>query len=367
MKVLILANHLNFGGITAYIKNLCKSLHGKEGVEVMVASRGGDLEKDLKARGILCLRIPLTTKSEASPKVFWSFLKLRKKIKSLEIDLIHANTRVTQVLAHLLSRATGVPVLTTCHGYFKRRLTRRLFPCWGKRIIAISDQVQEHLIHDFKVDPEIIRLIYNGVDSERFSLYPKEDNSALKIGWGLNPDKKIIGHIGRLSSVKGQKFLVLAAALLLEARSDLQFLLIGDGPEKENLLALVREKRLEGSFFIRPSVSDTSEALRMMDVFVMPSLQEGLGISILEAQACGVAVVASRVGGIPTIVADASTGLLVPAGDERALVFAISRLFSDEALKRSVIQKARMQVQEKFSLAIMAEKTRRLYKELCAC
>jgi glycosyltransferase involved in cell wall biosynthesis len=367
VNILILTNHLNFGGITAYVQNLSKALNGRDGIEITVASRGGALEKDLEAAGISCLRIPLTTKCEVSLKVFWSFLVLRKKIKSLKIDLIHANTRVTQVLAALLSCATGVPALSTCHGYFKRRLSRRMFACWGERVIAISDQVQEHLIRDFGVDPKKIKLIYNGVDLEKFSAFSQKDRTAEMRQWGLNPDKKIIGHIGRLSSVKGQKFLILAAAVLAQKRSDLEFLIIGDGDEKENLEKLIRQKHLEDVVHIRPSVLKTAPALSLMDVFVMPSLQEGLGISLLEAQAQGVPVVASRVGGIPAIIEDAVTGLLVPAGDEGALASAITRFLEDNALREALIQKAKRQVREKFSLSTMANKTRDVYKELCAC
>ncbi len=364
MKILILSNHLNFGGITAYVGNLCKALQGKDDIEMVVASRGGDCEKDLQKMGVHVLRIPLSTKSEVSPKVFWSFLKLRKEIKRLKIDVIHANTRVTQVLAALLSGATGVPVLSTCHGYFKRRLFRRLFPCWGRRVIAISDQVRDHLIDDFKIDPQRIELIYNGVDLEKFMPRPLEEIVAEKKKWGLSPAKKIIGHIGRLSPVKGQRFLILAAAVLARKRKDFQILLIGDGDQKENLQKLIHQNRLGEIVFLCPSVRETTLALNMMDVFVMPSLQEGLGISLLEAQAQGVPIVASRVGGIPTIVEDAVTGLLVPAQDEHALALAISRLLDDQALRQCVVEKAKRQVREKFSLGEMAEKTRKVYTDL---
>ena len=107
MRVLLLANHVNYGGITAYLLNLCRALHGKYGFEFTIASRGGELESEFVKIGVKHFRIPLTTKCEISPKVFFSFVKLLPYIKQNKIDLIHANTRVSQVLASFLSAASS--------------------------------------------------------------------------------------------------------------------------------------------------------------------------------------------------------------------------------------------------------------------
>lgn len=365
MKILILANHLNFGGISGYVVSLCRMLHNQNGVEFVVASRGGDREKDLSDLGVRHIRIPLTTKCEVSPKVFASFLKLRKFLTSSPVDVIHANTRVTQVLAALLSFSAKTPSVSTCHGYFKRRLGRLLFPCWGRKVIAISDQVKDHLMCDFYVDADNIALVYNGVDIEKFRPHVLEEILREKKRFGLDPDKKVIGHVGRLSSVKGQRFLILAMEILLRERKDLQGLIIGDGKEEKPLRRLIRERGLEASVFLHPSVSDTSLALATMDVFAMPSLQEGLGISILEAQAQGIPVVASRVGGIPSVIEDGVSGLLVDSGDAQGMAAAIERLLDDGVLKERLVAHARSRVCEKFSLKIMAQETLSAYQSLC--
>lgn len=362
MKVLILANHVNYGGIAAYIFNLAKALRAREDTQVIVGSRGGDLEKDFKALGVEHIRLPLTTKCEVSPKVFLSAMRLRGFVKEKKVDIIHANTRVTQVLAALVCLGTGVPYVSTCHGYFKTRLGRRLMPCWGSRVIAISDQVRDHLVYDFYVDQERVELIYNGVDLENFRSYGPHEIEARKKTMGLAAGKKTVGHIGRLSSVKGQKFLVLAAEELVRRRNDVQFLIIGDGEEEKDLKKMIGERSLEGVVHIVPSVADTSLALALMDVFVMPSLQEGLGISILEAQAQGVPVVASRVGGIPTVIEDRVTGLLCAPQDAAGLASSIARLLDDQALRGTIVQNAKKHVAGKFSAALMAEKTLALYR-----
>lgn len=367
MKVLLLANHLNHGGITAYLWNLVCALHGRDGLEYTIASRGGEWAPEFERKGVRHISLPLTTKCEVSPKVLVSFLKLRPLVGRLGIDLLHANTRVTQVLSSFVSHAAKTPYLSTCHGYFRPHWGRKHWPCWGQRVIAISDPVRDHLISDFALEPKHIALIYNGIDQERFKPREASEIAEEKRRLGLSPDKKIIGSIGRLSSVKGQKYLVLAAEELIKRRQDVQFLLIGDGEERAPLLSLIRSKKLERNVVLCPGIKDTALGLSVMDVFVMPSLQEGLGLSILEAQAQGVPVVATRVGGIPTAIEDGRTGLLCPPQESVCLARSIERILNDGALKETLTRHARRQIEEKFSLSLMGQKTRKVYEDiLCA-
>lgn len=358
MRILMLANHLNRGGITAYMLNLCKVLKGE--LDLYVSTRGGEMEAEFSRSGIKHIRIPLKTKCEVSVKVFISFFKLIGFVRK-EIDLIHANTRVTQVLAALLSFFSRKPYVSTCHGFFKKRFFRKILPCWGERVIAVSTQVEQHLKNDFHLESDRIVLIYNGVDIERFTSVSFE-TASLKQSFGMDANKKIIGHIGRLSFVKGQRYLILAAQYLVQKRSDVQFLIIGDGREESALKSLIRQHHLERDVILHSSVKDTAGALALMDVFVMPSLQEGLGISILEAQAAGVAVVASRVGGIPDIIEDRRTGLLCEPKNPALLADAIELLLDNADLRSQLTARARKQVEEKFSLKRMARATKAFYE-----
>ena len=122
MKILLLTTHLNTGGIARYVISLAKALKHR-GHTVFVASSGGDLEMTLVQEGIQHLFVDLRTKSELSPKVVKSFFGLKSFARKEGIDLIHAHTRVTQVLAALLSLYTKIPYVTTCHGFFRRRQT----------------------------------------------------------------------------------------------------------------------------------------------------------------------------------------------------------------------------------------------------
>ncbi|MGE5279622.1 MAG: glycosyltransferase family 4 protein [Deltaproteobacteria bacterium] len=361
MTILLLANHLNTGGITAYLFELCRSLHGRDGIRMAVASRGGDREEDFAALGVRCLRVPLTTKCEVSPKVFWSYARLIGPVRALPVDVLHANTRVTQVLAALLSRRSGVPYVSTCHGYFKPRLSRRLLPCWGRKVVAISEPVRRHLVEDFGVPAERVVLIRHGIDLGRFGEHGAREKEALRRSWGLPDDKRIVGHIGRLSSVKGQIYFLKAAQELLSRRNDLCFLLIGDGPEKEALRAFIEKEGLGPHVRIVASTHDMSLTLSLMEVFVMPSIEEGLGLSVLEAQAQGVPVVASGVGGLRDIIEDGVTGRLVPPRDVAGLSRAVEAMLDDAGAARAMAAEARRRTHASFSSQRMAEATRALY------
>ncbi|MDD5019195.1 MAG: glycosyltransferase family 4 protein [Candidatus Omnitrophica bacterium] len=364
MKILLLTNHLNLGGVSVYVYHLAALLSRKYGAKVFIGSRGGDLEKELPGAGVRHIRLPLTTKCEVSPKVFISALILKKLVKNEKIDVIHANTRVTQVLGDLVSVLTRRPMVSTCHGYFKRRLGRVLLPCWGRRVIAISDQVRDHLIYDFDVPDDRIDLVYNGIDPGRFIAHSAAETAGQRRFWGIDPGCRVVGHIGRLSSVKGQKDIVFAADRLRRKRPDLRWVIVGDGKEEKNLRRDIAARKLEGIVFLCPAVGDTSLALAAMDVFVMPSLQEGLGLSILEAQAQGTPVAASRVGGIPTVIEDGATGLLVPAQDPAALADAVEKLLDDRPFAQVLAVRARQRVAEKFTLDLMTQKTLEVYQSV---
>ncbi|MFA5315784.1 MAG: glycosyltransferase family 4 protein, partial [Candidatus Omnitrophota bacterium] len=222
----------------------------------------------------------------------------------------------------------------------------------------------DHLAYDFDVPTDRIDLVYNGIDPQRFVAHAAAELASQKQAWGIDAGKLVVGHIGRLSSVKGQKYMLLAADILRARRPELRWVIVGDGNEGKHLRQLIAEKKLQDIVRLCPSAGNTSLALAAMDVFVMPSLQEGLGISILEAQAQGVPVVASRVGGIPTVIEDGVTGLLVSPGDPPAIAAAVERLLEDRSLAQATVSRAKKRVAEAFSLDSMTQKTQAVYQSV---
>lgn len=359
MKILYLTNHLNIGGITSYVFTLAVGLK-KRGHQIYIASSGGELLPRFIQEGIIYFPIPIKTKSELSPKIIVSMFKLSGVIKEKKIEIIHSNSRTTQVLGSLLERNTGVAHLSTCHGFFKTRFSRKLFPCWGERIIAVSKEVQDHLIRDFALKDNKISLVPNGVDYEKFLAITPESGIKIrkKIGLGSGP---IIGIVARLSDVKGHTYLIQALPNVLEKVPDAKLLIIGEGKMKKILIDLTIKLKLERNIFFVPPVAETAEVLSAMDIFVLPSLEEGLGLSLMEAMAAGRAVIGSDIGGIRSLIKDRETGLLVPAADKDRIACAISELLDNPGLRESLGTQARIFIKNNFSQSRMLSETEKIY------
>ena len=361
MNILYITNHLNIGGITSYVLSLAIGLK-KRGHNVYVASSGGQLLQKFMAEGIGYIPIPIKTKKEVSPKILASMFKLRAALRQHHIDIMHANSRTTQVLGCLLSRKSGIPYVSTCHGFFKRRFFRLLFPCWGRKVIAISASVREHLLNDFAVPQEDIRIVHNGVDMERFARRTPQAirDTKDKIGLGGGP---VVGIVARLSDVKGHVYLIQAMKDVLKKVPQAQLLMVGEGKEKEHLINLIRRLKIEQNVFLINSTIDTAEVLSAMDIFVLPSLQEGLGLSLMEAMAVGLGVIGSDVGGIRSLIQDGESGLLVKPQDALGLSAAILELLQDPDKAKALGEQAIFFIRHNFPLDKMVLDTERLYLE----
>jgi glycosyltransferase involved in cell wall biosynthesis len=256
---------------------------------------------------------------------------------------------------------TGVPYVTTCHGYFKKR-ARGLLDTWGIKVIAISDAVSKHLKDDLGVDSSRIELIYSGVDPAVFSKrYSESEINVMKKEAGLR-DGPVIGTIGRLSPVKGQKFLVMAMKDIVARIPDAQCLVIGNGPAEASLRSLAGSLGLGGSIKFIGSCADTHKYLSMMDLFIFPSVKEGLGIALLEALVSGKACVASKIGGIEDIITDGVDGILVDVGDPSGIAAAAVRLLKDDSSRKKMGEEGSALVGSRFTLSSMADKISKLYK-----
>ncbi len=224
--------------------------------------------------------------------------------------------------------------------------------------------MREHLKSDLGVSEDRIDLIYSGVDPARFAKeYSPEEITSIKRSMGLKSGP-VVGTIGRLSPVKGQRFLVRAMKDVIHQRPDAQTLIVGDGDEGASLRKLARSLDIEDSVHFLHSTLDTARVLAVMDIFVFPSVKEGLGIALLEALASGRPCVASNVGGIGDIIENGSNGMLVTVEDNAAIRNAILLLLADEALRKSMSKRGSILVREKFSLDSMADNVIGMYNRV---
>jgi glycosyltransferase involved in cell wall biosynthesis len=361
MNILFLTTHFNTGGITSYILTLGQALV-KSGHQVWVASSGGKDVALLEAAGMRHVQINIRTKSEVSPKLWSSFGPLQYLVQKEGINIIHAQTRVTQVLGFFLSRATGVAMVTTCHGFFRPRWFRKLFPCWGAAVIAISKPVARHLSVDFGVSPNKIHLIVHGIDLDRFVVANEQTRreARQKTDMGATP---LIGIIARLSDVKGIDILIKAMPLVLKEIPSANLLIAGQGPQEIALKKLAQDLRLTAHVHFKSTVDQTQDLLCALDVFVMPSLMEGLGLSVIEAQACGIPVVASRVGGLVDLIKEGESGYLVPVNDPPALADRIIEVIGNPQQSKLLAQQARLNIEQNFSAERMLKETLKVYEQ----
>ncbi|NTV29355.1 MAG: glycosyltransferase family 4 protein [Candidatus Omnitrophica bacterium] len=360
MRIVLLANHLNVGGISSYVITLGRGLVSR-GHQVFVATSGGSLVSKLQKSGIRCVSLNVRMKSEINPFLFGNIPRLLALLKAENIDLMHAQTRVTAMLAASSSIFCGVPYMTTCHGYFKPHWGRRLVPLWGRRVIAISRPVVDHLTRDMEVRPEKIVLVPNGIDLNAFRPLSDAERQALRDRWGLGREP-VVGIVARLSDVKGHAFLIDAVAQVRKVFPDVKCLIFGDGPLETELKQRVQTLGLKDAVLFYPVINRTSEVLGLLDVFVMPSLSEGLGLSAMEAMASGLPTVASGVGGLLDLIQDGVTGRLVPPKDPTALALVIQDVLADRVRARDMGEKARFFIATNYSQEKMLDGTLGVYR-----
>jgi len=356
MRVLQFLTHLNVGGIPTYVYNLTKYLLAN-GIEVAVASSGGEWEEEFKRLGVKTYRLPIKAKSELSLKVFLSALDLAKIHKDFAFDIIHSHTRVTQVAAQLYSNFSGIPHIANFHGFYeknKKRVGRRIFKAYGNLAIAITPETGQTLIECFKVPQNKVRVILSAIDFTRLNDLSKP----LPLSGGLR-----IGASGRLSSVKGFHYLIEAMPQIIRRHPDAFLYIMGKGPQEQELV----QKAIDLNIFNRLVIikdQPLSSFLRSVNIFCLPSLEEPLGLSVLEAQYFGLPCVVSDAGGLKILVEDGVSGMIVPRADAQAIAEAIDRLASDEALRKTISTNCRKNVLENFDLSRKVEEFIKVYREV---
>lgn len=276
------------------------------------------------------------------------YLRLRRLLKTLRPDIVHSRN-LAALEAQLCGIGLGVKRVHGEHGreigdvdgsnrryLFLRRRMRPLI----HRYITVSRDLQHWLQERVGVSPARVTQIYNGVDHSRFTPGTVKPLALLPEHWRGPGDIVVVGTVGRLTPVKDQRTLLRAVAQLRavdpELGPRLRVMLVGDGPLGGDLAALVEELGLGDIAWLPGARDDVDELLRLMDVFVLPSLGEGISNTVLEAMASGLPVVATAVGGNLELVRDGENGHLVPVGDAAALAGALGRIAGDDTLRAAM-------------------------------
>ncbi|HEV8488510.1 MAG TPA: glycosyltransferase [Candidatus Limnocylindrales bacterium] len=240
-----------------------------------------------------------------------------------------------------------------------REQLRRLTPHIDQ-LIAVSRSI-ERKIHDEGRATTRVRMIYNGVDLERYD--HQEPCCTLRDDYGMEPGSQIVGVVARLEPEKGHPTLIEAWPLVLRSVPDAYLLVVGEGSRREELERQVRELRIAHRVVFTGRRDDVPGVTAALDVAVLPSYREAQGLTILEAMALSRPVVASNVGGIPEMIEDGVTGLLVPPGDPVALAAAIVRLLEDHSLADTLGRAGHDLVHDRFCIELMVKAIEEIYDE----
>lgn len=354
MRVLILTTHFNVGGITRYVINLSKGL-SILGNKVYVGSSGGEWLNKLEELGIEHIYLPINTKSILSYKVFLSLFKLRSFLKKEKIDVIHANTRVTQFLAYLIYKIYKIRYVCTFHGFYRHIFLRRIIKFAGLKSIAVSYAVRDYLIKVLGFSPSLVKVVYNGVDLENL-----KKKKRLKKDLGLKEQDIVIGMLGRISQEKGHVFALEALEPLLN-KYPIYFFICGKGRLRKILEDRIKNSKLAQR--VKFLDIEGEKFLDLIDILLVPSSQEGLGFTVLESFAKGVCVIASERGGLRELIKDGYNGLIFSPYRPEYLKDKIELLLKDSSLIKTLGEQAQKEV-EKFSFIEMAKNTEEIYRSV---
>lgn len=356
MNILQILPELNVGGVETGTVDLAKYLV-RSGHKAVVVSNGGQLVKELESVGAIHYQLPVHKKSIFS--IIKMIPALMKVIKKEGIDIVHARSRVPAWIAYFSCRRTNTVFITTCHGYYKKHTLSRVMG-WAKRVIVLSNVIARHMIDDFKVPHERIRLVPRSVDLEKFK-YRAPDTQRTK--------EFNVGIVGRITPIKGHLHFIKAMAKVLRVVPKIKIWIVGDAPAskeayKEELHVLVKRLGLWPYTEFLGTQRNIPEILSHLDLLVLATTtHEAFGRVIIEAQASGVPVVATEVGGVVDIIEHEKTGLLVFPADSDSMAEAIIRIYKEPQLASALSENAYKKVREKYNIELMVKNTLEVYKD----
>lgn len=264
---------------------------------------------------------------------------------SLGINLVHALSSDMIKRAERIARHLGVPLLVTANRLEENEM-RAMSAFRGQGVVAVSRAIRERIVNVAGVPQNTIRVIHNGLDLSRLPR-PNFDAIADQGGPGAAWKTPVIGTFGHLSEKKGQRVFLQAVRLLVDKGLDAEFVILGDGPDRTALRNLAEELNVTKRVTFTPQT--VSGQLNQLDILVEPSLQEGLGVSVMQAMAMGVPVVATGVGGLYDLIEDGKTGVMVQAGDPESLAKAIWRLLHNTPERVEMAKQAREMIEKEFA------------------
>ncbi|MGQ9512173.1 glycosyltransferase [Thermodesulfitimonas sp.] len=364
IKVLHLIGGGEFGGAERHILTLFKASDPREVLLDAACLFAVPFAPLAREEGMKVTVLPMRSKLD---------LTIVRKLRSILLgyDILHTHGVRANFLGRLAARGAGLPVVSTVHSLlsldYPHPVSRLLNALCERSTRGLTDHfiaVSAYLaaaIEREGVPREKVSVVYNGIAPVNGDVRVP---APLRARFSIPGDVPLVAAVGRLHRVKGHHYFIAAAAEVLKRYPQARFLVIGAGPERNNLEDLVAKLGLAGKVLFTGFLKDIREHYSEFSLLVLSSLSEGLPLTVLEAFLSGTPVVATRVGGLPEVIQEGETGILVPPADVGALAAGICRVLDDPATARAMAARGRELVKRKFSARRMAEGTLAVYRRV---
>ena len=317
-------------------------------------------------RGIEVL--PIRTASQWDPRIVNVLLRI---IREHKIDIVHAHEYKSDLLAYAVSRLHRVPIMATVHGLIRNNWKNRVYIGLDQvvlkrfdRVVAVSEETRRMLeTHGLKRERLVV--IHNGIVVENYAR-ERHPRGFLRGRLALPKEAVLIGNVGRLSPEKGQRDFLTAAAAVARSHPSARFLLIGSGPDQRSLEDYARSCGIGDRVFFTGHLEDVRPSYADLDVLALTSHTEGFPNVVLEALCMGVPVLATAVGGVPEIIEDGTTGVLVAPHQPGAVAEGLRRLLEQPLWGAALADTGRRRVVQTLSFAARVAKEEKIYRELAA-
>lgn len=370
IRVLYVVENTSYGGGERGFGQLSSEIDRNHFLPYIAAHPGGILENQAKKKDVKFFPVNMHRKLNLK-----TISQISDIIDEQKINIVHSMGSRADFFARMASRKMhNVQIISTTamliEGYdvnsFKKTIYR-LADCYSSKFvshfIAVSNDLKKRLILKRKIPMEKISVIYNGVELDKYNPAQK-DSSGLRRSIGIEDDCVVVGSIGRLVYQKGFQYFVEAAKQLYSKNNKIRFVIVGDGPEKKNLKKMVKVSGISKVFMFTGQRFDIPQLLAMYDIFVLPSVLEGLPRVVIEAMAMEKPIVATDINGVREQLIHDRTGLIVPPRDPEALAEAIIHLINDKKKANNLGRKARKSAKERFDLKQTVSNIERLYENV---
>jgi glycosyltransferase involved in cell wall biosynthesis len=357
-----MAHAFAVGGAEEMVLNLVQHLPARFEPVVCCINQAGPIGEEIRKTGTPVAVLGLTPGLRHP----WDVAGIRKYLRETRPTIVHTFLLTASLYGRLAAILEHVPIVigTEVNTYERKRrhhiLAERMLMSKTDRVIVSANSVRDFYVDQVHADPGKIDVVYNAVDWKAIVASKSRDD--MRASLGLPRGAKVAGVIARLTEQKGHRFLL--QAMTTPALADLQLLVVGDGDLREALKAEAQDLGIAARVHFLGARRDLGDLLAAIDVFVMPSLWEGLPLSMILAMGAAVPVVVTDVAGIPEVVADGKTGWLVPAGNSLALATALVDVFRDGARTAAIAKAAREFVLPRFGVDGYISSVVGLYDEL---